>query len=229
MKPTVLLYDIDGTLITTGGAGRRALVRALAERDVAPASEFSFAGMTDRAILRRFLTASGETVTAARVDGILERYVLLLEEEVSVTPKDRYFLHDGVLDSLEAAELADNVVIGLGTGNIRRGAEIKLKAVGLWERFAFGGFGCDAEDRAELLLAGADRGAALCGRPRTECRVVVIGDTPRDIAAAKAIGAETIAVATGRHGLESLAEHRPTHALASLAAPRALSAILGTV
>lgn len=233
MKPTVLLYDIDGTLITTGGAGRRALVRALADADVAPASEFSFAGMTDRAILRRYLTSAGETaddaVTAARIDALLDRYVDFLEHEVKATPKGKYFVHEGAVDSLDAAALAENTVVGLGTGNIRRGARIKLEAVGIWERFSFGGFGCDAEDRAELLLAGAERGAAALGRPRVACRIVVIGDTPRDIAAAKAIGAETVAVATGRYGLESLAEHRPTHALPSLAAPRALSAILGRV
>jgi phosphoglycolate phosphatase-like HAD superfamily hydrolase len=229
VKPTVLLFDIDGTLINTGGAGRRALVRALAEADIAPASDFSFAGMTDRAILRRYLGGADEPVTEARIDAILDRYVEYLEEEVKATPKERYFMHDGAVDSLEAARLAENTVVGLGTGNIKRGARIKLNAVGIWERFAFGGFGCDAEDRAELLLAGAERGAAVLGRARVECRVVVIGDTPRDIAAAKAIGAETVAVATGRYGLESLVEHRPTHALPSLSAPRALSAILGRV
>jgi phosphoglycolate phosphatase-like HAD superfamily hydrolase len=229
MKPTVLLYDIDGTLVTTGGAGRRALVRALQEADLRTEEEFSFAGMTDRAILRRYLNAAGGDATEERIDALLERYVDVLREEVERTPRERYFLHEGALDSLQAAEIAENVVIGLGTGNVRRGAQIKLEAVGVWERFAFGGFGCDAEDRAELLLAGAERGAAVLGRARVECRVVVIGDTPRDIAAAKAIGAETVAVATGRYGLESLAEHRPTHAIPSLSAPRALSAILGRV
>lgn len=228
MKPTVLLYDIDGTLVTTGGAGKRALVRALTEHGIDETIEFSFAGMTDRAILRRYLAAHPEGGEGL-IDEILERYLSILGEEVRATPRERYYLHDGVLDSLQAAEAAERVVIGLGTGNIKRGAQIKLEAVDLWRRFAFGGFGCDAEDRAELLMAGAERGAAALGEVRTACRVVVIGDTPRDIAAAKAIGAETIAVATGRYGLESLAEHRPTHALPSLAAPRALSALLGTV
>lgn len=233
MKPTVLLYDIDGTLITTGGAGKRALVRALAEHDIDQTAEFSFAGMTDRAILRRYLAAQpasprhegGEPL----IGELLDAYLGFLVEEVRATPKDRYYLHEGVLDSLQAAETAERVVIGLGTGNIKRGAQIKLEAVDLWHRFSFGGFGSDAEDRAELLMAGAERGAAALGEVRASCRVVVIGDTPRDIAAAKAIGAETIAVATGRYGLESLAEHRPTHVLPSLAAPRALSALLGTI
>ncbi len=229
MKPTVLLYDIDGTLITTGGAGRRAILRALTAFDLNHDAEFSFAGMTDRGILRRYLSSDGEEATEERISAVLAHYVELLGQEVKKTPKGRYFVHDGVRDSLEAAESAGNVAVGLGTGNIRLGAQIKLETVDLWDRFAFGGFGCDAEDRAELLLAGAERGAALLGHPRTACRIVVIGDTPRDIAAAKAIGAETVAVATGRYGLESLAEHRPTHALPSLTSARALTAILGTV
>ncbi len=229
MKPTVLLYDIDGTLITTGGAGRRAIVRALETLGYAEKVEFSFAGMTDRAIVRRHLAAHGEAPSDALIDRVLDAYLAVLEDVVASMPRDRYHLHDGVLDSLQAAEAAADTVIGLGTGNIERGAQIKLEAVGVWHRFTFGGFGSDAEDRAELLLAGAERGAASLGRPRTACRVVVIGDTPRDIAAAKAIGAETVAVATGRYGVESLAEHRPTHVLPSLSSPRALSALLGTV
>src|SRR5262249_35798153 len=104
---------------------------------------------------------------------------------------------------------------------VREGAKIKLGRARLFERFAFGGFGCDAEDRAELLAVGAARGAARKGARMEECRLVVIGDTPRDIAAAKAIGAESIAVATGPFSPTELAECAPTALLKSLADPSA--------
>ncbi len=227
MSPTILLFDIDGTLLTTGGAGARAIVRALEASAVPIATRFSFAGMTDRAIVRRYLEAAGEAPSEARIDALLDGYLTHLVDEVNRAPADGYRLHDGMLAALDAAERRPATAVGLGTGNIERGARIKLERAGVSQRFAFGGFGCDSEDRAELLLAGAERGAARLGTPRARCRVVVIGDTPRDIAAAKAIGADSLAVATGSYDLEALGRHRPTWAFASLAATGALSALLG--
>jgi phosphoglycolate phosphatase-like HAD superfamily hydrolase len=110
----------------------------------------------------------------------------------------------GVLELLDALEGSRGVALGLGTGNIEAGARIKLTPARLSERFAFGGFGCDAEDRAELLEAGARRGAAALGAARARCRVVIIGDTPLDVAAAHAIGAECLAVATGNFDVDAL-------------------------
>jgi phosphoglycolate phosphatase len=224
MKPTVLLFDVDGTLITTGGAGKRAIHRTLEAAGVAIGESFSFAGMTDRAIVRRLLEQAGETVEEPRIDRVLEGYLALLEDEVSNA--ERYFVHEGMLDAITRGEQHEAAAVGLGTGNIEAGARIKLARVGIADRFSFGGFGCDSEDRAELLLAGAERGAALLGKPRTQCRVLVIGDTPRDIAAAKAIGADSLAVATGSYDLEKLQEHRPTFAFSSLSAPGALEALV---
>jgi phosphoglycolate phosphatase-like HAD superfamily hydrolase len=226
MKPTVLLFDIDGTLITTGGVGRRAIELTLDKAEVAIADSFNFSGMTDRAIVRRHLEAARCEVSEARIDAILEDYLPVLEREVRAAPADGYRLHDGMLDAIARAEQRAHTAIGLGTGNIERGARIKLERVDVSRRFAFGGFGCDSEDRAELLLAGAERGAARLGCARTSCRVVVIGDTPKDIAAAKAIGADSLAVATGHYDVGALRPHRPTHLFASLAAPGALAALL---
>src|SRR5262249_36288604 len=116
----------------------------------------------------------------------------------------QYRLHAGILDSLDAARGQTQVAVGLGTGNIREGARVKLSRVGIYDRFAFGGFGCDHEDRCELLRFGARRGADLLGALLQDCRVVVIGDTPKDVAAAQGIGAESIGVGTGRFSAAEL-------------------------
>ncbi|MSP26513.1 MAG: HAD family hydrolase [Myxococcales bacterium] len=228
-RPTVLLFDLDGTLVTTGGAGRRAIERALAACGVVDAAGFSFAGMTDRAIVRRALTLGGRVVTEPLIAEVLARYLPILQDEVSSAPSDRYMIHAGVLAALVCADSAPNTAVGLGTGNIEVGARIKLAQVGLSERFEFGGFGCDSEDRAELLAVGSARGAARLGCSLDACRVVVIGDTPLDIAAARAIGAESLAVATGSFSRDGLTPHAPTHLFDSLAAAGAIDAMLGSV
>jgi phosphoglycolate phosphatase-like HAD superfamily hydrolase len=223
---TVLLFDIDGTLVTTGGAGRSALLRALEAWGSPDALDFSFAGMTDRLIVRSALRNMGVADSQALVDRIIADYLLILGGEVAAVPAERYRVHDGMVEALDRASARSGYAIGLGTGNVERGARIKLGRVGLCDRFSFGGFGCDAEDRAELLRIGAARGAARLALPRERCRVVVIGDTPKDIAAAKNIGAEAFAVATGSIAADELAAHHPTHLFDSLAAPGALAALL---
>jgi len=224
---TVLLFDIDGTLITTGGVGRKAILRALANHGAHAGAAFSFAGMTDRAIVRRALGASDMASDESTIDGVLAHYVTALAEEVAAADPEHYIVHPGVHAALDATADLAHVACGLGTGNIEIGARIKLGRVSLSQRFSFGGFGCDSELRPELIRAGADRGAALLGLPRDQCRVVVIGDTPKDIDAAKAIGAESLAVATGSYDHEQLSEHGPTWTFANLEAPGALDALLG--
>lgn len=225
-SPTVLLFDIDGTLVTTGGAGRRAMNRAfqtLTGRD--DATRFSFAGMTDRAIVRAGLRNVAGDDDDAAVERVLSLYVELLEGEVQSASS--YGVYPGIVQALDAAAAADHTAIGLGTGNVRSGARIKLSRVGLYQRFAFGGFGCDHEDRAELLRTGAERGAALLGRARSECRVVVVGDTVRDVDAGLAIGAEVIAVGTGGEALAVLRARGARLAVPSLDEPGAIDALLG--
>ena len=232
MRPTVLLFDIDGTLLTMAGVGRRALERALALR-YGPGTSLrgiQFDGMTDRGIVRAALAAMGEQAddgreTGAAIDAVLASYVSLLEEEVAQS--DGLGLHRGVLAALDAGATWPGVAIGLGTGNIRAGARVKLEHVGIFDRFAFGGFGCDHEDRTELLRVGAARGARVLGAARNGCRVVVIGDTPRDVEAARAIAAEALGVATGRFTAADLTAAGATYAFDDLAADGALAALRG--
>lgn len=225
--PTVLLFDIDGTLITTGGVGRNAILQALAPFGAADGASFSFAGMTDRGIIRQGLINSGKQVDENLIDKVLEGYLAKLEGEVANAPAERYRVHPGVAAVLDAVSGRAGVAVGLGTGNVEIGARIKLRRVGLSRRFAFGGFGCDDEDRAALLEAGARRGAAALSARREDCRVVVIGDTPRDIAAAHAIGAECAAIATGTIERQVLAQSRPAFLFDDMADSGCIPALLG--
>ncbi len=203
---TVLLFDIDGTLVLTGGAGRRAMLGAFASlhgrNDVF--ADFSFAGMTDRAIVRHGLGRVTPEVAEAEIDRALDAYLALLDAELSRAHD--YRILPGVSALLDSLRGRPDVAIGLGTGNVRRGAYAKLARGGLDTNFAFGGFGCDAEARVELLRAGARRGAELLGATLESCRVVVIGDTPKDVAAAQGIGAVCIGVGTGGYTPDQLRE-----------------------
>ena len=228
MRPTILLFDIDGTLITTGGAGRRAMEGAFGERygDSKGPTSFRFDGMTDRLIARQGLTLLGIDPTEAAMDDILAVYVRLLEVEVARADDAVYRLHAGIAEALAIAN-EHGMGVGLGTGNVREGARIKLSRVGIYEKFAFGGFGSDAEDRSALIRRGAERGAEHLGVPLATCRVVVIGDTPKDVDAARALGVESFGVGTGGYDARKLAEHGATHAFESLAVPGAVDAMLG--
>lgn len=227
LRPLVLLFDLDGTLLDTGGAGRRAIEAALAAHGAAGGAGFSFAGMTDPAIVRRALGAAGRQTDEATLAAALASYLDRLAHEVATAPQERYRVCPGVRAALAAAHATPGCAVGLGTGNLRAGAQIKLARVALQDEFAFGGFGSDAERRDELLRIGAERGAELLGASVASCRVVVIGDTPMDIAAARQIGAECIAVATGPIPRAQLAAHRPDHLFADLCEPGALAALLG--
>jgi phosphoglycolate phosphatase len=230
VRPTVLLFDVDGTLVTTCGAGRRAVERAFELRHgTKEVLAFSFGGMTDQAIVRNGLLALGrsfadEAALAEEMAATLAFYLTVLADEVG---RARIRIHDGMERALDLAEAKPNVALGLGTGNIRKGAEIKLDCVGIYHRFTFGGFGDDSIDRPTLLMLGARRGADQLGVPIEDCRIVVIGDTPKDVAAAKVIGAESIAVATGMHDLTELKGCDPTAAFATLADRAAETALFG--
>ncbi len=225
MRPTILLFDLDGTLVDTGGAGRRAMEAAFSHvtsRD--GKMEFAFGGMTDRAIVRKALALAGRVESDEAIDEVIELYLEILSEEVAKA--DEYRVLPGVEGAIAGTLRQGDVALGLGTGNVRRGAEIKLGRASLFESFGFGGFGCDHEDRAKLLAIGAERGAETLGRRRAECRVVVIGDTPKDIAAARAIDAECVAVGTGGVSTEELRSLGASAVFDDLTDPRALDAML---
>jgi phosphoglycolate phosphatase-like HAD superfamily hydrolase len=230
LRPTILLFDVDGTLVTTGGAGRRAIERAFAAAYDRPdaCSHFRMDGMTDRAIVRSGLAAIGRPTTDAEIDGVLSRYVAELEDEVRRADDARYRLHAGMREALDAAGALPHVALGLGTGNIQEGARVKLQRVGVYDRFAFGGFGSDHEDRPTLIRIGAERGASHLKRTLADCRVLIVGDTPKDVAAAQSFGAESLGVGTGSFTAEQLLASGATHAFRDLSAAGALDALLGT-
>lgn len=165
--------------------------------------DFPFGGHTDRAITRQAYGNLGREVDDAGIDRFLAAYLGKLERMIAESAG--YEVLPRVPELLDRLEGAPGVAIGLGTGNVEPGARAKLRRGGLDGRFGFGGFGSDHEERPRLLDIGAARGAAQLGVPRHEVRVVVIGDTPRDIAAARAIGAACVAVPTGGFAAEALA------------------------
>jgi phosphoglycolate phosphatase len=228
VRPTVLLWDIDGTLISAAGAGRRALDQVFERRfGRGRFLEFPFDGMTDPAIIEAGLRAAGVTEEGlpAEAARILADYLAALRTTCATATNFR--IHAGVTAALQASAGRAGCAVGLGTGNVAAGARLKLERVGLAAHFPFGGYGDDSGDRPTLLRVGAARGAARLGVAVETCRVVVIGDTPRDIAAAQAIGAECAAVATGSYPLPVLRALGPTHAFATLTDPGAMDAILG--
>lgn len=202
----VLLFDIDGTLVDCGGSGRAAMregfARATGKADAV--DNVVFGGMTDRAIARIGLENIGQVATMDAIDAVLAAYLEVLPAFIAAQPKFRVLA--GATD-LVAWTRERGFVVGLGTGNLRAGARIKLSHAGLDSLFPFGGFGCDAEDRNELIRIGYERGKAIARAQTTKC--VVIGDTPRDVACARAIGAQVVAVSTGKFDSRSLAEHSP--------------------
>jgi phosphoglycolate phosphatase len=186
---------------------------------------FSFAGMTDRAIVRVALRAIGSEDHPTAIDSVVERYLVCLRDELPIATD--YRVLPGVVALLDSARVRRDLALGLGTGNVQTGATLKLAHGKLDTYFAFGGFGSDHEDRAELIRVGAERGARQLGHPVRDCRVVVIGDTPKDVAAAQANDAESIGVATGRHDLGSLRAAGATQVFTSLADAGAHAAVFG--
>ncbi len=225
-RPTVLLFDIDGTIITTGGAARAALETAVASLHQLPEfkAEFPFGGMTDYAIMRGALTQLGHTVDDDALEAAITHYLERLDDVLSAS--NRVEVQPGIEDVLDMAVHCAHIALGLGTGNVERGARIKLEPHDLNRYFDFGGFGCDHEERPALILRGAERGAEALGEPLEACRVVVIGDTVRDIQAAHANGFECVAVCTGGVSREVLEAAGANWCFETLADAGAFDAIL---
>lgn len=214
----IVLFDIDGTLLWTDGAGRRALNSALLEVfSCAGPADHRFDGKTDPQIVREMLHASG--IEDAEIErqqvGLLELYLTALETELRRRNAVRLF--DGVTDLLDALEARSDVVLGLLTGNIRRGAELKLAAAGIeMSRFRVGAFGCDNADRSALPAIAQQRACALLGVDVPGDTMIVVGDTPADLQCGRAIGVRAIGVATGRYPVVELRRHQPAAVFESL-------------
>jgi phosphoglycolate phosphatase len=208
MPKRLLLFDIDGTLIHSGGAGIEALKRALKERfgiedDL---HDIEIAGMTDSGIVVSILKKHRIPATAENVAAFLDSYVHFLSSEL---PRREGKLLPGVLELLEKLKGRKHLVLALLTGNVSRGAQLKLGHYGVWHFFEFGAFADDHRDRNQLGPFARARAQEKHGRDFAAGEIDVIGDTPRDIACGKALGARTIAVATGGWSREKLAQHQP--------------------
>ncbi len=211
----LLLWDIDGTLIVSGGAGERALRIALhAEFGLdASLADVEMAGRTDRWIARRIFEKFGLPASDAAITRLLDAYLRALPHEL---PCAGAATLRGVRELVTRLQTHGRIAQGLLTGNLRRGAELKLTHHGLWAHFPFGAFGDDAELRDELGPHALRRAIEHHGHAFTAEQTFIIGDTPHDIACGKIIGANTIAVATGRHTVEELRACSPTAVFADL-------------
>jgi phosphoglycolate phosphatase-like HAD superfamily hydrolase len=208
----VVLFDIDGTLISTRGGGKRAMQAALIRHfGTRGADSYRYDGKTDRQIVRELMRGEGigDTEIDERMPVVIDDYLAGLREQLA-TGLDSVRVHKGIRELLDALEERTDVTIGLLTGNIEPGAHVKLEAAQLGpHRFRVGAFGSDHERRDELPAIAQARAATLLDREIRGEALVIIGDTPNDIHCGRGVCARAIAVATGGYTVDMLAEHSP--------------------
>jgi phosphoglycolate phosphatase-like HAD superfamily hydrolase len=212
----LVLFDIDGTLVHTGGAGVKAFSKVFATEFGATDhfERLKFAGRTDVSLVREFFSFHDIPPTPENFKRFFERYVfwldhILLDSKTEICP--------GVWEFIRGLKaLPNSPLLGLLTGNIRLGAEIKLRHFDLWDTFETGAFADDHEEREQIAAIARQRGSRLLDKILQDDQVLVIGDTPLDIRCARAIGARVLAVATGGAKLQELQIHRPDWAVADL-------------
>jgi len=206
----LILWDIDGTLIVSHGAGVRAMERAFTQRFGRPGDlgKIEWAGRTDTWITGEVLRHHGLPPTPENCHDYLEAYLALLPGELRDGPQGQVL--PGVLELLETLHHRTDLAQGLLTGNLRRGAEFKLTHYKVWHYFEFGAFADDSPRRNDLGPHALRRARELHRHDFAPHDTFIIGDTPHDIECGKVIGARTIAVATGKHTVAELAAHTPT-------------------
>jgi len=212
----LVLFDIDGTLVHTGGAGVKAFARVFATefRATDHFEKLKFAGRTDVSLVREYFSYHQIAPTPENFARFFEQYVLWLDHILAASQTEAC---PGIWEILrELRSLPQPPLLGLLTGNIRLGAEIKLRHFDLWKEFETGAFADDHEDRDEIAAAARARGGRVLGRNLRGEEVLVIGDTPLDIRCGRAIGAKVLAVATGGATLEELKRHAPDWAVRDL-------------
>ena len=212
----LVLFDIDGTLVHTGGAGTKAFARAFASEFGIPdgTQRLKFAGRTDVSLVREFFALERIEPSQENFDRFFAAYLRWLREMIADCKGGACRGVAEFYQSLRAQP--EPPLIGLLTGNIRKGARIKLERFNLWEKFPFGGFADDHEERPKIAAAALRRGSQQFGRDLRGEEVLVIGDTPLDIHCGRAIGAKVLAVATGGATLEELQRHNPDWAVPDL-------------
>lgn len=203
------LFDIDGTLIRTGGAGVAAftLTGEQAFGVSNGTGHMKFAGRTDTSLVREFFTSHELEPSETNFARFFEHYLSLLGETLAAHQGGHCPGVDGFLSHL--TRLPQSPRIGLLTGNIRRGAETKLRHFGLWDRFEMGAYGDDHEDRNQIAHVALGRGRELLGDELQPEELLVVGDTPHDVACGRAVGAKVLAVATGGSSHEDLLASQP--------------------
>jgi phosphoglycolate phosphatase len=217
--PKAVLFDVDGTLITTGGAGERAWRTAFQERFgvAADIKKYSHDGMTDPNVARQtFRGALGRDPQEDELATLVMAYMMALTVEVERSPS--YRVLEGVVDLLESLA-GRGVLLGLVSGNIEGAAHLKIAHGGLGRYFAFGGYGSDSADRGELTVNAIRRAALIYGHDLDPAHVFVVGDTPLDVEAATFAGVVSVAVASGAYSADQLRSAGAQHVLPSLASP----------
>ena len=216
----LVLFDIDGTLLDSSGMGRASMQRALAEVFGSPGhSSYRYDGKTDKQIVRDTMRLEGHS--DAHIDARMGKLIDLYLDGLRTGVKSGKF-HvrplDGVVELLDVLEAREDVVLGLLTGNVEPGARVKLSAAGIDpDRFRVNAFGSDHEDRPQLPAIAQRRASETLGFDIAGERVIVIGDTPADIACGRSLGARAIGVASGHYTVEELQAHDPYAVVPSLA------------
>ena len=224
-KKRLYLFDIDGTLITSGGAGETSYREAVGKfcGSLAPLEGLNFAGNTDTGLARSVLMAAGKEATQEAIMALHDTYLGILADRIH---RHQGSLLPGIILLLDQLKERPDCVLALLTGNLAAGAEVKLTHYGVWHYFDFGAYADDHHERNQLGPVAAARAFEEHGEEFPPNRIYVIGDTPRDIECGKAFGAVTVAVATGKYSREELASHRPDFLFNDFSDPDAVIAAI---
>ncbi len=226
----MILFDIDGTLLLTGGAGRVSLNRAFEDLFQVPNAYEGISpdGKTDDAIFREMHERALSRPLADRdLPALRERYISYFLTDL---PRgERFRVLPGARELVGALAVRTDCRLGIATGNYEATAQAKLARAGLQDYFSFGGYGSDSADRTEIVKQAIARGRAMAGKTVAAHEVFVVGDSPADIRSAKQAGAQAIAVATGSTSAQALAAEGPAGVLKNLEDPQAFLSLFQQV
>ena len=219
MKKNLVLFDVDSTLIRVGNAAKKAMDAAYKEflgHKKASINQIRYDGKTDKQIIMEVLALydMARKKIESMLDEIAEYYLASLEENLKI--ETNFTIFPGVTVLLENLQNDDEIVLGLLTGNLERGARLKLSPFGFNKYFAFGAFGSDSIHRNKLVPFAVKRAEKLFGKKFSGKEIVIIGDSIHDINCGKPYGAKTIAVATGFTSIKELKQHNPDYVFSDL-------------